>query len=983
MDSSSLSFPHSKLLDRPTISQPQPSTPDSTMLDDGIRDAIPDNIPDNLDDLLEGLGSDDLNDFDGLDDDGPTGLAQTKEEDPYDRGKALNALFSALIMSVDWFRLDFGDGPQLPFDPTAPVSFLTAKGRPIPPPSKSALEKVQKLFADDTKEAPTTNAPRQLPPSPNAADQGDSKRPKVTFTTGTGGNLPPLSESALQVVSHLFQEEYVKADIREAEPPQMTGFSMASGRAAPKPSTESMKKAFKLFEDSSPKKEYQLPGSPSGGLQSGSGQAVPATSAERRLRAMAMFDDEPIEKLDYPLPKTSGFKLGSGRSVPQPNKDHLSKVMSLFSDSDPPQTSHSEPKQHTSKLPNSSNSRLMSTPNRPIKDIPRRSTQQLPTPFSAPRFHEAGPSTPTRTPLATTTNTFHATPKPKSIDIMKTPVAPLRRIGLGMTPGSNRSKGGKAGPKGFVTPFKKVQAFDNQPVFGSTVGGKEKAAELVVDDFYEPVFDLTKPKMRQTYRDAYLHPQYNSTAELAEMGLPDEIWQLNLANAVFYQFTAEDGPRLGSSLACEVLRLDNCQLVNQNWVNNHWSQILWKLAGTIQAKPELFWHTWTWGEVINQLKYRYEREYGAAQRPIVRRIQEHDSPSSSPMILCISAVYQPPITRDESGVPIIHKPFLELTDGWYRINAQVDDCLARAIRKGKLQVGRKLAVAGARLESAGEGSDVLEAIEKSHLIISANSTSLSKWDSRLGFSSQPFVTGLSHLSVDGGNIALMDIVVDKIYPLAFMSGDRAQRVPPWNEEEEQIKEDQWREKYANASSRLQDEMRKRLEKIEDLALTIASYAEEMAGPISSNPPDDIEDEFDAMLERNDATSTLRNLSSSRIVHLACYARDRMNSEMNERQLDIESELKTICPPRDVKDFRVIKFVDGRNGKKESMRVGMLNVWEARQLGSDSIQEGKRYLVANLIPARSGDWSLPKPVNGGVRPEIYLHTKKDTRWKVVA
>jgi breast cancer 2 susceptibility protein len=59
------------------------------------------------------------------------------------------------------------------------------------------------------------------------------------------------------------------------------------------------------------------------------------------------------------------------------------------------------------------------------------------------------------------------------------------------------------------------------------------------------------------------------------------------------------------------------------------------------------------------------------------------------MVLCVTAVHRStePQTR----------PYLELTDGWYRINADVDECLARAVVKGKIAVGRKLSISGAKV----------------------------------------------------------------------------------------------------------------------------------------------------------------------------------------------------------------------------------------------------------------------------------------------
>lgn len=83
------------------------------------------------------------------------------------------------------------------------------------------------------------------------------------------------------------------------------------------------------------------------------------------------------------------------------------------------------------------------------------------------------------------------------------------------------------------------------------------------------------------------------------------MWLLDLNNAGIYQFIAEDGKTLDRYHALTVIQQDGCALINQKWVDNHWSQILWKIAGQVQAKPALYDEKWNWGEVIAQLKYRY------------------------------------------------------------------------------------------------------------------------------------------------------------------------------------------------------------------------------------------------------------------------------------------------------------------------------------------------------------------------------------------
>lgn len=81
---------------------------------------------------------------------------------------------------------------------------------------------------------------------------------------------------------------------------------------------------------------------------------------------------------------------------------------------------------------------------------------------------------------------------------------------------------------------------------------------------------------------------------------------------------------------------------------------------------------------------------------------------------------------------------------------------------------------------------------KSRLIISANSSSLARWDARLGAQKLPFIAKLSHLSHDGGIITLLDVVIEKMFPLAFVPSGKDGSSPPWGEEEECARQDQWR-----------------------------------------------------------------------------------------------------------------------------------------------------------------------------------------------
>lgn len=87
-------------------------------------------------------------------------------------------------------------------------------------------------------------------------------------------------------------------------------------------------------------------------------------------------------------------------------------------------------------------------------------------------------------------------------------------------------------------------------------------------------------------------------------------------------------------------------------------------------------------------------------RPPLRCVATQDAPASCPMILCVSNITwsEPGMTDD--GMPIPPHPELEVTDGWYRLRAQIDAPLARAVRRGVICVGRKIGVVGARVGEA-------------------------------------------------------------------------------------------------------------------------------------------------------------------------------------------------------------------------------------------------------------------------------------------
>lgn len=99
-----------------------------------------------------------------------------------------------------------------------------------------------------------------------------------------------------------------------------------------------------------------------------------------------------------------------------------------------------------------------------------------------------------------------------------------------------------------------------------------------------------------------------------------EMAQITPETALYYTFyTTSTAPlvvapgsppsesALGPDTALQELKKLGCTLATKEWVDNHWSLILWKLSGMVCLDPERERDgekRWCWGEVIRQLRYR-------------------------------------------------------------------------------------------------------------------------------------------------------------------------------------------------------------------------------------------------------------------------------------------------------------------------------------------------------------------------------------------
>ncbi|KAF8625213.1 hypothetical protein AX15_005515 [Amanita polypyramis BW_CC] len=579
-------------------------------------------------------------------------------------------------------------------------------------------------------------------------------------------------------------------------------------------------------------------------------------------------------------------------------------------------------------------------------------------------------------------------PELLAVSPIMTKLQPTAGSGVGAFKPSSRT---------FVTPFK----VGIKPE--STATPQYKAPLLKLPHAQSPrvrerpcFFNLIPPTNRLALKSSGLHPQTYNKGDL-DVSLT-ELTQITPSLAPFYSFHTTSNPdnslnnckTLGPAAALDELRRRGCSLATKPWVDNHWNLILWKLAGMVLLHPDQEKdpekRRWCWSEVMKQLLYRYERELNQGKRPALRKVTTRDAPAALPMTLCVSGIFWPEGGRSGDGLAIGRVPELEVTDGWYRLRAIVDPPIARAVGRGVIRVGRKLGIAGARLSSERkEPSEVLEAYNSSKLVLSGNSSHLMPWHAKLGFQHGPCISTLHSLSPEGGCVATADVVVIKAFPIAYIEffdeGEHKRRGSPINEGEQMKLDEQWKKKRELGASKLRSDLEKRFNRLEGYMDRLNCRAGTKFHPgDDESPPDNVDELCDMLEDPTEANATIAKLGPTEAGWLARHVQALLGKEKETSGTQIERELQKLCPPRDVRSFRVVVVQDACTRRRPANRVAQITVWDVLKLSFEEggskgpFEAGQRYLVTNLIPTQQKAWMNREPGS-----EIFLSTRRDSRW----
>ncbi|KAL8161901.1 hypothetical protein V2J09_013390, partial [Rumex salicifolius] len=473
------------------------------------------------------------------------------------------------------------------------------------------------------------------------------------------------------------------------------------------------------------------------------------------------------------------------------------------------------------------------------------------------------------------------------------------------------------------------------------------------------------PNTRIYIKDFFKVP---STPPL-NMILSDEVRQLNPGNAEKYVFSEVTGldctgvEAIHRKLAHSGASL---QYATKEWVANHYKWIVWKLACYERLSSTKFTGTFlSVSNVLEELKYRYEREVNYGHRSAIKKILEGDASPSSVLILCISAIFPNNNVEVETEPVTVNENerraacMIELTDGWYSINARLDVVLSEFLALGKLFVGQKLRIWGACLGGWIQPVSPLQAPSTINLQLHGNGTYRACWADRLGFARDPCMPlAFTHIRSSGGPVPRVLVGVKRIYPVLY-------------------KERLGNEVCIVRSEKAEAEVL-RLYNLRCSNIIEGVMSDFCTGDHGSGCTSDHDSEDGAKLLK-----MLETIFEPEVL-MAAMSTEQLASVSNyqaklesRRQLEIEKSVKKALEDaglssREVTPFMRLRVVGltnegGRTGK--GPKEGLLTIWNPTEKQQLELVEGQAYSMLGLVPLHSNSSTL------------FLHSRGSTlNWK---
>ncbi|XP_048562015.1 protein BREAST CANCER SUSCEPTIBILITY 2 homolog A-like isoform X12 [Triticum urartu] len=413
----------------------------------------------------------------------------------------------------------------------------------------------------------------------------------------------------------------------------------------------------------------------------------------------------------------------------------------------------------------------------------------------------------------------------------------------------------------------------------------------------------------------------------------------------------------------------------KEWVNNHYKWIVWKLASLERSYPtKAAGKFLTVANVLDELKYRYDREVNNGHRSAIKKILEGNALPSLMMVLCISAIYSHPdvnkleaVGTDGNENSIDNKSLLaakrnmpahiELTDGWYALETSLDVALSEQLQKRKLFIGQKLRIWGASLCGWTGPVSFHEASGTVKLTVHVNGSYRARWDDPLGFCKHvgpPLA--FKCIKASGGRVPRTLVGVARIYPILY------------------------KERLPDGCSIVRSERMER-KALQLYHQRVSKIAEDIMSEQDENcaSTDDSEEgaKICKMLEQAaEPEVMMAGLTSEQIISFSSYQAKQKEARQNEVAKKVENALEVAgLSSRDVTPFlkvRVTSLAHKISATKTINKEGLITIWNPTEKQKADLVEGQVYIATGLLPSAH------------CTNILYLHARgSSTVWKPLA
>ncbi|XP_061357187.1 protein BREAST CANCER SUSCEPTIBILITY 2 homolog B-like [Gastrolobium bilobum] len=388
------------------------------------------------------------------------------------------------------------------------------------------------------------------------------------------------------------------------------------------------------------------------------------------------------------------------------------------------------------------------------------------------------------------------------------------------------------------------------------------------------------------------------------------------------------------------------QFASKEWVMNHYKWIVWKLACYDRCNPARSAVKFlTVSNVLEELKYRYEREVNHGHRSTIKKILEGDALPSSTMTLCICSFHSDhglesgTFSETGTGAQSREEVKVELTDGWYSMNAILDVPLSKQWAAGRLFIGQKLRICGAELCGWNGPVSPLEVSSTVCLLLKINGTYRAHWAERLGFckaAGPPLA--FRCIKSNGGPIPQTLAGITRIYPILYKERLSSGRSVVISER----MENKMMELYNHRRSAIVDWI-------------ISEYQNDHTGSHIYDDSDSEGAKIYKMLETAEEPEFLMaDMSPEQLKSFAAYKAKLNASRQSEMEKSIEKALTDAgLRHREITPFMRLRVVGLTcKTRQDKPKEGIVTIWNPTEKQRQELVEGEAYAIAGLIPSGS-------------------------------